>query len=165
MDRHPSIQALEWIPGFPRLVVITFSNVTAIKKAAEEATSVERIKVARDFAQATVNTVKQPLLTLSEDLRVVTANRSFYRLLGVGEQQAEGKLIYEIAGGQLDVPELRRLLEKVLPKDSFIENYAVTYKLPDGQQKRLLVNARTVVTSDGVRLPFILIGIEEAESK
>ncbi len=146
-------------------VVITFNNVTTIKKASEEAASKERVKVARDFAQATVDTVKQPLLTLSEDLRIVTANRSFYRLLGVDDRTAEGKLIYEIAGIQLNMPELRRLLEQVLPKDSFIENYALTYNLPGGQQKKLLLNARAVVTSEGAKLPFILIGIEEAESK
>jgi len=141
--------------------VITFNNITAIKKAAEETAMVEKVRVARDFAQATVDTVKQPLVTLSEDLSVVTANRSFYRMLGLDERGAEGKLIYEIAGSQLDIPELRRLLEQVLPKDSFIENYATMYHLPGGQQKRILLNARTVMTSESLRLPFILMGLEE----
>ncbi|HUJ90704.1 MAG TPA: PAS domain-containing protein, partial [Syntrophorhabdales bacterium] len=118
-------------------------------------------RVAREFAQATVDTVKQPLVTLSDDLRIVTANRSFYRMLGLGEAGAEGKLIYEIAGSQLDIPELRRLLEQILPKDSFIENYAMMYHLPGAQQKKILLNARTVITSEGIRLPFILMGLEE----
>ncbi|OPY65871.1 MAG: Chemotaxis protein methyltransferase Cher2 [Syntrophorhabdaceae bacterium PtaU1.Bin034] len=142
-------------------VVLTFNNVTLLKKAAEEAASVERIKAAGDFARASIDTMKEPLLTLSEDLRIVSANRSFYRLFDIEKGSAEGRLIYEIADRQLDNPELRHLLEQVLPKDSFVEDYRMTSTLREGQQKKLLLNARTVVTSDMVRLPFILIGIQE----
>ena len=142
-------------------VVITFTDITLLKKSAEDMAAAESLKAARDFARATVNTVREPLLTLSEDLHIVTANRSFHRLFSLPGQSAEGELVYRIAGAQLDIPELRRLLEEVLPKNSFIEDFSLPYNAPGGPQRKLLLNARTVTASDGKRLPFILVGMNE----
>ncbi len=73
------------------------------------------------FAEAIVNTVREPLVVLDQDLRVVAASRSFYRTFKVSPQDTEGKLLYELGDGVWDIAKLRSLLEKILPADGAIE--------------------------------------------
>ena len=77
------------------------------------------------FAEAIVNTVREPLVVLDQDLRVVAASRSFYRTFQVNPKDTEGKLLYELGDGVWDIPKLRSLLEKILPADGAIEAGAI----------------------------------------
>ena len=64
------------------------------------------------FAEAIVNTVREPLVVLDQDLRVVAASRSFYRTFKVNPEDTKDKLLYELSGGVWDIPKLRSLLGK-----------------------------------------------------
>jgi PAS domain-containing protein len=77
------------------------------------------------FAEAIVNTVREPLVVLDQDLRVVAASRSFYRTFKVNREATEGKLLFELGDGVWDIPKLRSLLEKILPADGAIEAGAI----------------------------------------
>ena len=70
------------------------------------------IEDARAFAQA-IDTVREPVLVLDQDLRVITASRSFYRTFKVGPEDTEGRLLYELGDGHWDIPKLRLLLERI----------------------------------------------------
>ncbi len=109
------------------------------QKRAEQAT-IE----AWHFAESITDTIQESLLVLDEDLRVVSANQTFYRTFGVAREETVGRLIYELGNQQWDLPELRRLLEDVLPHSSSFENYEVEYEFEHIGRRTMLLNARQI---------------------
>jgi PAS domain-containing protein len=84
----------------------------------------------RALAQAIVDTVRESLLVLDADLRVVAASRSFYSTFKVDRQHVQGRLLYELGDGQWNIPELRLLLEKILPEKSVMKAFEVQHEFP-----------------------------------
>jgi hypothetical protein len=68
------------------------------------------------LARAIVDTVREPVLVLDKDLRVIAASRSFYSSFKVWPQDTQGKLLYELGDGQWDIRKLRLLLESIIPE-------------------------------------------------
>ena len=85
------------------------------------------VEDARALAQAIVDTVREPLLVLDEDLRVVAASRSFYMTFRVNRQDTQGLMLYALGNGQWNIPALRELLEKIVPDHAVLEGYASFY--------------------------------------
>jgi two-component sensor histidine kinase len=117
------------------------------------------------FAEAIVNTVREPLVVLDQDLRVIAASRSFYRTFKVKPEDTEGRLLYELGGGGWDIPKLRSLLEKVLPADGAtevgaIEAYEIEHDFPGIGLRTMCLNARKVFYETDLRAN-ILLGIED----
>ena len=81
------------------------------------------------YAESIVDTVRDPLLVLDADLRVRSASRSFYEDFGVKPEETEGRLVYELGNGQWDIPELRTLLEAILPENGSFRDFEVTHDL------------------------------------
>src|SRR5690349_14972219 len=79
----------------------------------------------RLYADSIVDTVREPLLLLDQSLRIVTANAAFCRTFGQARTEVEGQSLYEIAGGEWNLPELRRLLEKLLPANTELQDFEV----------------------------------------
>ncbi|MDO8432481.1 MAG: histidine kinase dimerization/phosphoacceptor domain -containing protein [Candidatus Binatus sp.] len=102
------------------------------------------VKDGRMLAAAIVDTVREPLVVLDRDLRVVTASRSFYRSFGVKPQNTVGQMFYDLGGGQWNIPALRKLLENVIPKRRAIEAYEVEHEFPHIGRRMMLLNARQV---------------------
>ena len=98
----------------------------------------------RALAQAIVDTVREPLLVLNKDLRVVTASRSFYLTFRVCRQDTQGQLLYELGDSQWDIPGLRALLEKIAPDHAALEEYEVEHEFPEIGRRIMLLNARNV---------------------
>ena len=98
-------------------VVLTFIDITALKRAERE------VEAARDYAESIVETVREPLVILDADLRVNTANRAFYRAFQVEPEGTKGVLLYKLDNGQWDIPELRELLEEILPQEAVLHDY------------------------------------------
>lgn len=76
-----------------------------------------------EFAESIINTVREPLLMLDQDLRVVKASRSFYELFKVTHDETIGNLIYNLGNHQWDIPVLKDLLETILPEKTTFDNY------------------------------------------
>ena len=117
------------------------------------------------FAEAIVNTVREPLVVLDQDLRVVAASRSFYRTFKVNPEAIDGKLLFELDDGVWDIPKLRSLLEKILPADGAIEAgaieaYEIERDFPGIGRRTMCLNARKVLYETGSRAN-ILLGIED----
>ncbi|MEW6585996.1 MAG: PAS domain-containing protein, partial [Nitrospirota bacterium] len=141
-------------------VVATFvdiSEVVRIKTAGE----VE--KSARILAEGIVNTVREPLVVLDANLRVLTANNSFYENFHVSKEDTEGTLIYELGNRQWDIPDLRELLEKILQEKSTFEDFEVQHDFPAIGMRKMLLNARQIVYDEGK--PMILLAIEDVTGK
>jgi chemotaxis protein methyltransferase CheR len=112
------------------------------------------------LAQAIVDTIRDPLLVLDQKLRVVTANRSFYRMFRMNRQDIQGRPVYGLGDGLWDIPELRMLLEEVSPRHAVIEAYEIERNFPDIGRRSMLLNAREVFNPrDATKL--ILLAIED----
>ncbi len=118
----------------------------------------------RTLADAIVDTVREPLVVLDQDLRVVAASRSFYRAFGAGPAETEGHLFYELAGGQWKTPALRRLLEEVIPRHRTVEAYEIEHEFAGGGRRTLLLNAREVIDEAHPR-SALLLAIEDVTAR
>ena len=107
-----------------------------------------------------MDTVREPLLVLSADLRVRQANRSFYRTFDVTAEQTLNRLVYELGNRQWDIPALRKLLEEVLPQNTSFEDFEVTHDFESVGQKVMLVNARRIYREQN-KTQFILLAFED----
>jgi hypothetical protein len=116
------------------------------------------------FAQAIVDTVREPLLVLDKDLRVLAASRSFYLAFRVVPANAQGRLLYALDDGQWDIPKLRLLLEKILPERGVMEDYEVEHEFPDIGKRTMLLNARKVFYESNPRTA-LLLGIEDVTAR
>lgn len=99
---------------------------------------------ADSFAAAIVETVREPLVVLDADLRVVSANRSFYQTFQVTPQESEGQLLYELGNRQWDIPRLRELLEEILRQNAAFDDFEVEHEFPDIGPKTMVLNARQI---------------------
>ena len=96
----------------------------------------------QNYAQNIVDTVREPLLILDATLRVRSANRAFYRTFHVSPAETEGRLIYELGNGQWDIPDLRTLLEDIVPKSSVSDGFELEHNFPAIGRSVMLLNAR-----------------------
>jgi len=95
-----------------------------------------------NYAQNIVDTVRESLLILDATLRVRSANRAFYQTFQVSPAETEGRLIYELGNGQWDIPDLRTLLEDIVPKSSVFDDFELEHTFPDIGRRVILLNAR-----------------------
>jgi two-component system CheB/CheR fusion protein len=133
--------------------VVVLMDVTDLKHATLEA------QVARDYAEAIVETVREPLIVLDQDLRVQTANRAFYTTFQVMPGETERRFISEIGNGQWDIPELLAQLAETLASERTFQNFIVEHTFPQIGRRTMRLNARRIV-QDGSR-PLILLAIED----
>src|SRR5438309_501142 len=96
----------------------------------------------QDYALNIVDTVREPLLILDTTLRVRSANRAFYQTFHVSPGETEGRLIYELGNGQWDSPDLRTLLEDIVPKSSVFDDFELEHTFPVIGRRVMLLNAR-----------------------
>src|SRR5437870_12678481 len=96
----------------------------------------------QNFAQNIVDTVREPLLMLDTTLRVQSANRAFYQTFHVSPEETENHLIYELGNGQWDIPDLRTLLEDIVPQSSVFDDFELEHAFPAIGRRVMLLNAR-----------------------
>ncbi|GAB4482888.1 MAG: hypothetical protein Kow0088_25940 [Anaerolineales bacterium] len=122
------------------------------------------VEAARRYAEAIVDTVREAMLVLDADLRVVSANRSFYRLFQVTPADTLGRFIYELGNHQWDIPALRKLLEDILPQNSHFDDFEVEHTFEKIGRRVMLLNARRVVQEDQ-KTQWILFAIQDITEK
>jgi PAS domain S-box-containing protein len=135
----------------------TDKRLEALKRTERE------LKEACDYAQAIVETVP-PLLVLDEELRVKTANESFYKHFRVSPPQTENCLVYELGNSQWNIPKLRTFLEEVLPRHSFFKDFEVTHQFETIGRRTVLLSGRQVAHLQRILL-FIDDITERVESR
>ncbi len=112
------------------------------------------------YIKTVVDTLREPFLILDKDLRVLSANRTFYLFFKVEQKETEGKLVYELGEGQWNIPKLKILLEDILPKNTFFEDFKVEHEFPKIGNKIMMLNARRVHTADE-EVPIMLLAMED----
>ena len=118
----------------------------------------------RTLANAIVDTVREPLVVLDRDLRVVAASRSFYRAFGGTPNNTQHRLFHELADGQWDIPALRKLLQGVILQERTIEAYEIEYEFGTVGRRTLLLNARQVF-DEAHPHSALLLALEDATER
>jgi two-component sensor histidine kinase len=116
------------------------------------------------LAQGIVDTVREPVLVLDKELRVIAASRSFYSAFKVSPEDTQGRLLYALGDGQWDIQKLRVLLEKIIPEHGEMEGYQVEHEFPDLGHRTMRLNARQVFYEEGAA-PTILLGMEDVTER
>lgn len=104
--------------------------------------SIDLFKYSLDYAEAIVNTVREPLVILNKDLKVITANRAFYKTFNILSEKLENRPFYELGEGELNIPKFRNLLQRVLKKGTSFDDFEIEYNVPRKGKRILLLNAR-----------------------
>jgi len=151
MQIRPYMSEKDKIEG----VVVMFVDINSHKKnMAELSLSHE----AQAFAEAIVNTVREPLLVLDTGLRVQKANEAFYQVFQVTPEVSIHKSLFELGNGQWNIPRLRELLEDVTTRGTAFQDLEINHEFPHIGQKTMLVNARPILNSP---TGLILMAIED----
>ncbi len=136
-------------------VVMTFVDITRLKQleAANE--------LARTHAEAIVETVRQPLVTLDGGFHVRSANPAFCSLFRTSAGAIEGRAVFDLPGAGWDVHALRTLLEEVIPGNAIVEQYALSCEFPATGRQTVRVDARRMpVQGDRPALILLAISLE-----
>jgi len=115
---------------------------------------------AQKYIEGIVETIREPLLVLTADLKVISANQSFYKTFKVTSEETEGRFIYTIGDHQWDIPRLRKLLEEIVPQNTRFNDFQVSHEFPVIGRRTMLLNARRIYR-EGKSTEMILLAIED----
>lgn len=117
------------------------------------------------YIKTVVDIMREPVLILDEDLRVMAANEPFYKTFQTKQEHTEDTVVYELGNGQWNIPALRKLLEDILPQKTFFKGFEVMHNFPLIGRKIMILNAREIHCKENRELgpcpPIILLAIED----
>ena len=125
------------------------------RKAAEQ-----KIQEARKYAESIIETIHEALVVLNADLKVVSANKTFYQLFRLRPEETEGQAIYTLNPNHWDMPGLRKRLEEILPQNTNLEDFEMLYVPPKDSVKVLLLNGRRIY-QERKQTELILLAIQD----
>jgi signal transduction histidine kinase/CheY-like chemotaxis protein len=140
----------------PGLILLAMEDVTDRRQSQHLVNQIEH-------AQDVVDTVREPLLILDANLRVHSANRAFYQTFAVTAEETETRLIYELGNGQWDIPDLRTLLEDILPMSSVFNDYELEHDFPAIGRRIMLLNARQL--RQGGHAELLVLAMEDVTER
>jgi PAS domain S-box-containing protein len=148
------------------------NDVTRRKKAEQElrhqknimeqriADRTQSLKESEDYLASIVQTVRESLIVLDPNLKVLSTNEYFLKTFKVTTEDTEGKLLYDLGNGQWNIPALKELLESILPTNNPVEEFEVEHDFPQIGKKLMLLNAHRIEL-EGQYKDRILIAIED----
>ncbi len=135
-------------------VVLVFRDISERRKSERE------LAKALSYADDIIETLREPFMILDGDLRVKTANRSFYDWFQVSKEETEKRLVYDLGNGQWNIPGLRKLLDDVLARNQSVDDYEVEHSFPTLGRKTMVLNARPF-PPDSEHPELILLAVED----
>ncbi len=135
-------------------VVINIIDITEVKRTQALAED------AGEYARSIVETIREPLLVLDGDFRIVSGNKAFFETFGTSREKSEGVLFHKLGNGQWNIPKLRELLEKIITEKSSFHDFRAEFDFPPIGHKVLILNGRRIEQSGG-RPDLILLSMEE----
>ena len=139
-------------------VVVTFAGITEMKAAERE------IEAARAYLDSIIATIRQPLIVLDEDLRVISASSSFHRIFSVEPEELIGRHLLAV-GDHLDVPALREFLTSIQVRGITINDHEVEIELPNLGNRTFLLNARVLREEPTARRKILVAIVDVTEVK
>lgn len=104
----------------------------------------EQLTEVQDYAEAVFSSIRESLVILDRNLRVKKANFVFYKTYHLREEHTEGRYLYEINQKQWDIPQLKDLLENLLPQNEFVQGFEIIHNFPGIGERTLLLNVRRI---------------------
>jgi PAS domain S-box-containing protein len=138
--------------------VITFQDINALKRGLEAS------EEGRQYAEAVIETVREPLLVLDHDLRVQRATTAFYEIFLVSREETEGRLLYDLGNGQWNRPRLRELLGSALFRNAPFHDFEVEHDFPNIGRRTMRLNARRIPRRDPQQRT-VLLAIEDVTER
>jgi two-component system, chemotaxis family, CheB/CheR fusion protein len=120
----------------------------------------EQIEAERNYSESIVANIREPLLVLDKNLRVRTVNNAFYKQFNLKEKETVGSLIYDLGDKMWDFPEIKKLLEDIIPENPVVVDYEVVHTFPGIGELHMLLNAREVAKDDESE-NLILLSVED----
>lgn len=114
----------------------------------------------REYAESIIATVRNPLVVLDSELKVISASPSFYQVFHATARDTINKFIYELGTGQWNISDLCQQLKDIITIDSTLTDVEVDYDFPTIGRKVMQLNARRVIQEAG-RSPKILLSIQD----
>jgi nitrogen-specific signal transduction histidine kinase len=111
------------------------------------------------YIKTVVDVMREPVLILDKNLHVMAANECFYQTFQVEKKNTEGKSVYELGNGQWNIPSLKKLLEDILPKNTFFKGFEVAHDFPSIGRKIMILNARQIHSEKFP--PIIMLAMED----
>jgi signal transduction histidine kinase/CheY-like chemotaxis protein len=139
------------------LILLAMEDVTERRRSQQLLEQIE------SYAQDVVDTVREPLLILDSSLRVHSANRAFYLTFHVSADETENRLIYELGNGQWDIPDLRTLLEDIVPMSSVFNDFELEHDFPVIGRRVMLLNARKL--RQGSHAELLVLAMEDVTER
>lgn len=130
--------------------VISLLDIDIFKRTLEQT---------RAHSNALIESARESILILNDERRVTVANDSFYRAFGLSRSETEGTLLYDLGGGQWNIPQLHHLLSEITQQNTRVENFRVQRAFPKIGTRSLVFNARRVQQESGPQM--ILLTIED----
>ncbi|MGZ8537042.1 MAG: CheR family methyltransferase [Flavisolibacter sp.] len=124
----------------------------------------EQLIHSRKYAEAVVSTIHEPLIILTKEFRIKSANKAFYEKFNLTEQQAEGKMFFELDNGKWNLPLLHEKLQKILPEGSFFEGFEIVMKNSTSDELMFELNARQLINENSYE-QLILLAIQDITSQ
>ena len=138
--------------------VIVFLDIDPLKR------TLRAVEEARDYAEGMIETVREPLLVLDGDLRIMRATPSFYETFQVSRAETEGRLLYDLGNGQWNVPRLRELIGEALFRDRAFQDFEVEHTFPHIGRRTMRLNARRISRDNDARRS-VLLAIEDVTQR
>jgi two-component system CheB/CheR fusion protein len=120
----------------------------------------EQLSEAHDYAEKVIETIREAVLVLDNQLMVRSANKAFYRTFNTKVEETEGQLIFEVSQGQFNIRELKELLQDILPRHNQHYGYELKQYFKGIGDKVLLISAKRIVQKTSGR-QLILLAIED----
>jgi PAS domain S-box-containing protein len=138
-------------------VVLTFRDI------AERRQSERLIASGKEYAESLMKTVREPLVVLDSELRVRSANSSFYQVFQVARVETEGHFIYDLGDRQWNIPALKHLLEEIVPLNSSFDDWLVEHDFKHVGRKTMMLSARRFPPEG--KYDLILLAIEDVTAR
>ena len=142
--RPARIGSFAGIPDFPLIIGEWVYTARMPQQSPRDEVQMSSISDGRALAQAMVDTVREALIVLDANLRVVAASRSFYATFRTTPEATRGRLVYELGEGEWNNPALRDLLERIIPEHGVMDDFEVEQHFPHIGRRTMLLNARKV---------------------
>jgi signal transduction histidine kinase len=134
------------------------SDIDVLKRLSEV------LAKSKEFMEDIVATVREPLVVLDGDLKILYVSDSFFKTFRVNRKETEGELLYHLGNGQWDIPNSRCLLEEVISKDADVVDFEVNHEFPSLGPKTMLLNARKIQDGHSGE-PIMLLAIEDISER
>ena len=139
-------------------VVLVFRDQTqqrAAERMAEEA---------RNLAENILDTIREALVVIGHDMKVVRANRTFYDVFGRTPQDMEKQSFFDLAERGWNIPELKHLMQRVMRENTAFNDFEIEADIPGRGRRTLVLNARRVFRPPS-ETHLILLAIEDATER